>query len=116
MRFWLFGGWSHPPCHGASGTALDGGVRFPDEFSITADAFVLGQVLNFGSLAYVTDCYDELHLLHGAMPAGNEPPASPPPLGPSRADLEPLAYKICYGSVAAGYSGDNPPCLGRALP
>jgi hypothetical protein len=41
----------------ASGAALDGGVRFPDEFFITADAFVTGQVLNFGSLAYVADCY-----------------------------------------------------------
>ena len=27
---------------GASGTALDGGVRFPGEFSITAGVFTLG--------------------------------------------------------------------------
>jgi hypothetical protein len=39
---------------GASGTALDGGVFFPGEFSIIAGAFALGQVLNFGRLSYVT--------------------------------------------------------------
>jgi hypothetical protein len=43
-----------------------------------ASAFALGQVLNFGSLAYITDCYCELHPLHRATPAGNEPLASPP--------------------------------------
>jgi hypothetical protein len=56
----------------ASGTALDDSVRFPDEFSVTADTFTSGQVLNFGNLAYVTDCYGELCPLHGAAPAGNE--------------------------------------------
>ena len=58
---------------GASGTALDGGVCFPGEFSIVAGAFAPGQVLNFGSLAYVTDCYSELRPLHGAAPVGNKP-------------------------------------------
>jgi hypothetical protein len=33
----------------ASGTALDDNVCFLGEFSITADAFAAGQVLNFGS-------------------------------------------------------------------
>ena len=66
---------------GASGTAQDGGVRFPSEFFITAGAFVLGQVLNIGSLTYVTDCYGELHPLHMAAPAGTKPPASPTPPG-----------------------------------
>ena len=65
----------------ASGTAPDGGVRFPGEFSITAGTFALGQVLNFGSLAYVAYCYDELRPLHGAAPVGTEPPASPTMLG-----------------------------------
>ena len=41
----------------ASGAALDGGVRFLGEFFVMAGAFALGQVLNFGSLAYVADCY-----------------------------------------------------------
>ena len=44
----------------ASGTAPDGGVYFPGEFFIIAGAFAPGQVLNFGSLAYVIDCYGEL--------------------------------------------------------
>ena len=84
---------------GASGTALDGGVRFPDEFFITASAFALGQVLNFGSLAYVADCYSKLHLLIGATPTGNKLPAPPPPLGLIRANLEVLAQQIrhCLG-------------------
>jgi hypothetical protein len=64
--------------NGASDTVLDGGVRFPGEFSVTAGAFTLGQVLNFGSLVYVTDCYGELHPLHGAASVGNKPQASPP--------------------------------------
>jgi hypothetical protein len=67
---------------GASSTAPDDSVRFPDEFSVTADAYALGQVLNFGSLAYVVDYYGELHLLHGAAMVGNEPPVLSPPLRP----------------------------------
>ena len=63
----------------ASSTAPDGGVRFPNEFFITASSFGPGQVLNFGTLAYVIDCYSELRSLNGAMPAGNELPAPPPP-------------------------------------
>jgi hypothetical protein len=62
----------------ASGTALDGSVYFPCEFSIVASAFALGQVLNFGSLAYSADCYSELHPLHGVVPVGNRPPVSSP--------------------------------------
>ena len=75
---------------GASGTTLDGGVRFPREF-IIVDAFAPGQVLNFGSLAYVTDCYSELRSLNGAASAGNELLAPPPPLGLLGVDLKVLA-------------------------
>jgi hypothetical protein len=76
---------------GASGTALDGGVCFPGEFSVTANAFAPGQVLNFGSLAYVADYYGELCALHRAAPAGNEPPTLPPPLRLLGAYLKDLA-------------------------
>jgi hypothetical protein len=51
----------------ASSTALDGGVRFPGEF-IIAGTFTLGQVLNFGSLAYVADCYGKLCPLDRTVP------------------------------------------------
>ena len=40
---------------GASGTVLAGSVRFLNEFSIMVSAFAPGQVLNFGSLAYIAD-------------------------------------------------------------
>ena len=83
----------------ASGTAPDSGVRFLGEFSIMVGAFALGQVLNFGSQAYVVDYYGELCLLHGATPVGNVPLVSSPPLGPSRADLEVLACSIHYRST-----------------
>jgi hypothetical protein len=62
---------------GASDTTLEGSVCFPSEFFIIVGAFTLGQVLNFGSLAYITDCYGELRPLDRAASAGNEPPASP---------------------------------------
>ena len=77
---------------GASSTTLDGSVRFPGEFFIIADTFALGQVLNFGTLTYVADCYGELCLLNGAVPVGNEPPVSPPSLGLLGEDLEVLAH------------------------
>ena len=76
---------------GASGTAPDRVVRFPSEFFITAGAFVLGQVLNIGSLTYVTDCYGELHPLNRAASASNELPALPRPSGLLGADLKVLA-------------------------
>jgi hypothetical protein len=57
----------------ASCTTIDDSVCFPGEFSVVAGAFALGQVLNFGTLAYVADFYSKLHLLHGAAPVGNEP-------------------------------------------
>jgi len=79
---------------GVGGTTSDGGVYFPSKLSIMADAFAPSQVLNFGTLAYVADCYNELHLLHGATLAGIEPPTSPPPPGPLRANLEVLAQQI----------------------
>jgi hypothetical protein len=56
-----------------------------------AGAFVSGQVLNFGSLAYIANCYGELRPLHGAASVGNEPPASSPPPGILGVDLEVLA-------------------------
>ena len=46
---------------GASGVAPDGGICFPGKFSIMASAFALDQVLNFGSLAYVTDCLHQIY-------------------------------------------------------
>ena len=75
----------------ASGVALDGVVRFSGAFAITAGAFALGQVLNFGSLAYIVDCNSELRPLHRATPAGNWPLALPPPPELLGADLEVLA-------------------------
>jgi hypothetical protein len=76
---------------GASATIPDGGVRAPDEFFITASTFAPGQVLNFGSLAYVADYYCELRQLNGAAPVGNKLLAPPPPPGLLGADLEVLA-------------------------
>ena len=76
---------------GASSTAPDSGVCFPSEFFITTGAFTPGQVLNFGTLAYIADCYSELWLLDGAMPVSNEFPASPPLPGHLGADREGLA-------------------------
>jgi hypothetical protein len=76
----------------ASGTALDSGLRFPGEFSVVAGAFALGWVFNFGSLAYIADCYDELCPLHGVVPAGNEPSAPPPQPGLLGVDLEVLTH------------------------
>ena len=55
-----------------------------------ADAFALGQVLNFGTLAYIADCYGELRLLHGVVLVGIKALVSPPSLGPSRTNLEVL--------------------------
>ena len=42
-------------------------------------------------LAYVVDCYGELHPLHGATPVGSKPLASPTPSGLLGAYLEVLA-------------------------
>jgi hypothetical protein len=81
----------------ASGTAPDGGVRFPGEFTVMGGAFALGQVFNFRSLAYVADCYGELCPLHEVVSVGNEPLALPPPLGLLGADLEVLARMIRHG-------------------
>ena len=81
----------------AGGTAPDSGVRFPDELSVTADAFAPGQVLNFGTLAYVADYYGELCPLHRAMPADIELLTLPPPLGLLGEDLEVLAHQIWHG-------------------
>ena len=76
---------------GASDTALDGGVRFLGEFSIMAGAFASGQALNFGSLAYIIDCYGELRPLHGATLAGNVALVLPLLPGLLGVDLEVLA-------------------------
>jgi hypothetical protein len=81
----------------ANGIALDINVHFPSEFSIMADAFTLGQILNFGSLAYIADYYGELHPLHGAAPANNEPPVPPPLPKLLGANLKVLAYQIRCG-------------------
>jgi hypothetical protein len=81
----------------ASGAALDGGVRFPYEFSIMVGTFAPRQVVNFGSLAYITDCYGKLHPLHEVVPVGNEPLTPPPLLGLFGQDLEVLARQIWHG-------------------
>jgi hypothetical protein len=91
VRFRLYGVRATCLIAGASGTTLDSGVRFPGEFFIIAGAFALGQVLNFGSLAYVSDCYDEFRPLNGATPTGNELSALPPLPGLLGADPKVLA-------------------------
>ena len=60
-------------------------------------AFAPRQILNFGSLAYIADCYGELHPLHGAAPVGNGPSVPPPPPGLLGVDLEVLAGQIRCG-------------------
>jgi hypothetical protein len=47
---------------GASSIAPEGGVRLPSEISVVHTTSVPSQVLNFGILAYITDCYGKLHL------------------------------------------------------
>ena len=54
------------------------------------DAFALGQVLNFGSLAYIADYYGKLCPLHEAALVGNVPSTLPPLLGLQGADFEVL--------------------------
>ena len=76
---------------GAGGIALEGGVRFTDVVIITVSAFAPGQVLNFGSLAYVADCSGELHTLEETVSVGIESPASYPSSGLLGVDLEVLA-------------------------
>jgi hypothetical protein len=56
---------------GASGVTPDGGVRFPGKFFVMAGAFTLGQVLNFGSLAYVDDRYGKHHPRSEAAPVSH---------------------------------------------
>jgi len=57
------------------------------KFIVTTGAFVLGQVLNFGSLAYIADCYNELYPLKETAPVDNESLASCPPPGLLGVDL-----------------------------
>jgi hypothetical protein len=76
---------------GGGCVAPDGGARLPGEFSVTTNAFALGRVLHFGSLAYVTDGYGKLHPLKEVVLVDNKflvPSSSPGLLG---ADLEVLA-------------------------
>jgi hypothetical protein len=82
---------------GASSATPDGGVCFLDEFFVTADAFALGQVLNFRSMTYFTDYYSELCPLNEATPARTESPALPPPPIFLGANLEVLARLIWSG-------------------
>jgi hypothetical protein len=83
---------------GASGTAPDGGVRFLGEFFIIATAFALGQVLNFGNLAYIVYCYGELRPPIGATPVGTGPPVPSSPPGLLGARLPFLARWVHHGS------------------
>jgi hypothetical protein len=57
-------------------------------------AITSGQVLNFEILAYITDCYDELHPLNEVPLVGNESLALPAPSGLLGVDLEVLAQQI----------------------
>jgi hypothetical protein len=88
-----------------AGTTPDGGIRYPSELFVTANAFALGQVLNFGTLAYITDCHSELHPLGRAALTSRElsvPPTLPGLLG---ADLKVLTLWIQHGL------GPNPTML-----
>jgi hypothetical protein len=91
----------------ASGATPDSGVCFPSELSVEAGAFALSQVLDFGSLSYIANCYGELRPHHGVVPAGNEPSVSSPSPGLLGADLEVLALQIRRGL------GPNPAVLER---
>jgi hypothetical protein len=84
--------WPEPPASSSeqSGVALDSGIHFPSGFFIIVSAFALGQVLNFGSQAYILNCYGELHPLNEATPAGNEPLTLPSLLGLLGANLKVL--------------------------
>ena len=75
----------------AGGAAPEGGVYFSGKIVVAAGAFVLGKVINFGSLDYVGDCYGELHPLKETALVG--------------ADLEVLARQIWLGL------GPNPTVL-----
>jgi hypothetical protein len=78
---------------GAGGTAPNDGVLLLNEFT-TVGALAPRQVLNFGSLAYVADCYGELRSLEEATPVDNESLGLSSPPGLLRADLEVLARQI----------------------
>lgn len=73
---------------GAGGATLDGGVLRVLRHSWRLQSRSGPQL--FGSLAYVADCYDELHLLKEAKPVDNESLALSPPPGLLGADLEVL--------------------------
>ena len=84
---------------GASDATIDGGIYFPNKFFITAGAFTLGQILNFGSLAYITDYHGELHLLNGDTPVDCVFLVLPLLLGSLRIDLKALAHQACHRST-----------------
>ena len=59
----------------ARAARLTAGTGNADEVIIAVGAFVLGQVLNFGSLVYVIDCYGQIHPHMEAVLVDNESPA-----------------------------------------
>lgn len=61
---------------GTGGTTLEGDVYCSSEVIIIAGAFVPGQVLNFGNLTYIADCYGQLHPHKEIAPVGSESLAS----------------------------------------
>jgi hypothetical protein len=63
----------------------------PGGVVVATGAFAPGQVLNFGSTAYVTDYNGKHHPLEETVPVRNESPTSYPPLGLLGADIEVLA-------------------------
>ena len=67
-------------------------MRFSDEIIVAGVSFAPGQVLSFGSLAYIADYTGELHPLNETAPVDNESPASYPSSGLLGVDLEVLAW------------------------
>lgn len=61
---------------GIGGSTLEGGVCYSSEVIIIAGVFVPGQVLNFGNLTYIADCYGQLHPHKEVTPMDSESPPS----------------------------------------
>jgi hypothetical protein len=60
---------------GAGGIALDGDVRFLGEFSVVVGTFAPGQVLIFGTLAYIANSDGELCPIYEAALVSSKLPA-----------------------------------------
>jgi hypothetical protein len=82
---------------GEGWVSLEGGIRFSGEVIIATGAFVLGQVPNFGSMAYIANHSGELHPLKETTSVNNTSSALYPKLDPLGADLKVLAWQIRFG-------------------